>query len=336
MRGGSVTTQQILRGVRGEAVALDRFLALEVEPAAQQIFDGATLEHARACSLLTGQPVAAFGIDPVSSNSSTPCAATNTNDDDDDDDTNDISGGTAAAASAEVPTAGILSDARRRAMKAQVIKVQPPQEFSFRASLPARGVARADAAFGRPPSAAFARHDNAAGAGAVAAGSSDNSRWSLPGRHYRITKTAEKAGRRALDGPVRWTAVAPRGTGTLAGAATGNGRAGDGAATSRRGGGGADDASETSYANNEEGQEGDEDNGEWEMPLPAGQVSRPLMSRGFGIWRASISFLWIPHLKIYKRTAMSCLSDVPGIVLGDSHLPVRIRKLHTPLLVPGY
>lgn len=49
---------QIFCGVRGEAVALDRFISLEVTPAAQQAFDAAISEYAKAFDLLEGLPTA--------------------------------------------------------------------------------------------------------------------------------------------------------------------------------------------------------------------------------------------------------------------------------------
>lgn len=51
---------QISRSVRREAIALDRFLSLELERAAQEAFDAAVSEHAKACRILEGMPKAAF------------------------------------------------------------------------------------------------------------------------------------------------------------------------------------------------------------------------------------------------------------------------------------
>lgn len=274
---GPQRAPQILRGVRVEAAALDRFLSLEIEPAAQHIFDAAALEHAKACRLSAGPAVAAFGIDPVSSNSSTPTTATNTHDNGDD--KGDSSGVTAAAAKA-TPATGVLSDARRRAVKVQVIETQPLPEFSLRAGLAARGGAGAGGASGRITSVYFVGRGHGR-TGAGAGGSGDNPRWSLPSRHYRTSEVAGKAGKNTQAGEGRVgmerAAVVPRGAGTLVVATDAdNGRSCDGAVEGRTGEAGADGAPVTGCGDGEEAQEeadGEEEEGDWELPLLDGQVS---------------------------------------------------------------
>ncbi len=134
--------RQIFRGVRGEAVALDRFLSLEIEPAAHQIFQAAVLEHAKTCRrVATGLPAAgaagAVRLDPDrksmndgeefsggedrrtaagggggsgGSSTSTPSTAANSNayasDHDDDEDSSDAGADVAAVALAARKAAG--------------------------------------------------------------------------------------------------------------------------------------------------------------------------------------------------------------------------------------
>eukprot|EP00752_Nemacystus_decipiens_P016812 g15044.t1 len=298
-----VDITQILRSVRGEAVALDRFLSLEVEPAAQQILEAAASEHAEACRLLAGPPAASFGIDPVSSNSSTPTTAANTNDDEDDDD--DSRGFVPAAASATTSPArapppapssadSVLSEARRRAIQAQVIRLHPPPEFSLRLSLPARGSAGAGAGgtFGRRPSTGLV--GRGAAAAAAAGGRDDDSRWSLPGRHYRTSDAAvgnpggiSREGGGGEAGVAR-KALMPRGAGRTPTVATaaGDGRDGESAGPGGRREAGEDDApGEGCVDDEEEGEEedDDDDDGEWELRRPDGQLASDISSKMKGL-----------------------------------------------------
>eukprot|EP00903_Cladosiphon_okamuranus_P014904 g13801.t1 len=253
-----VDITQILRGVREEAAALDRFLSLEVEPAARHIFEEAVSEHARAHRLFAGlpppPPPADFAVDPASSNSSTPTTASNSTKDDDED---TRSFAAPAAARRRQPDAG------RRVLKPPVTKHHPPPEFNLRASSPVRAGSAGVAVVGR-----------GAGAGA----GSDKSRLSLPGRHCRYprSETVGKPGKNKQRGGAAAGAGVEREAVVVAMAdedGRNNGRTGDG----ERRGGRADAAAGSGKicvdkADEVEEGEGEGDEREWKvLRLPDGQ-----------------------------------------------------------------
>ena len=295
-------------------MALDRFLSLEIEPAAQRIFQEAVLEHAKACRHAAGPSQAGFRLDDpdrkqhgdvpgggdhrnVGSNSSnssngtsssTPTTAANSDDDGNhgDADAADDDAADADAADADAPAAAASAAAATASVSAVTIDGVSDRSPSTGWRSAARGV-KLDTGARRPPGLPRGGHD--------AGGSDNNSLWSLPGRPCRTGEEARSPGenqdmraRARLVTGLRdpRTSATSRRSGGIAlaeapagGCREGLGDAGAGAGANAGGVHGKDSSDvKGKTQEEEEGSEEElEDNGEWDVLLPGGVVRKVLL-----------------------------------------------------------